>query len=317
MARPTSWKELSIGLLAAALVVGVALAILIFGSVGRLHGKTATVYATVDAARGLIGGSEVWLDGQKIGLVRSISFRPPTVNPRERLVIKMAVLDEQRPNLRLDSRVTIRAGATLIGDEVVYLSSGTARMREVVDGDTIHGGQQSDVEEMTSDMALAAKEFPGIMENVKLLTAQLQETEGTLDALGIDMGKLGSVRMRSTRLLSRLTSGTGTLSLAMGATGTMRERAAAAMAQVDSVRALVGSSRTSLGRFRRDSTLIIEMDRIRAELAEVQRLAASPVGTIGRARTDSVIIRNIHRDLAAMDSLVADMKKHPLRYIAF
>jgi hypothetical protein len=33
--------------------------------------------------------------------------------------------------------------------------------------------------------------------------------------------------------------------------------------------------------------------------------------------TDSAIVLNVHRDLAALDSLVADVKKHPLRYIAF
>jgi hypothetical protein len=38
---------------------------------------------------------------------------------------------------------------------------------------------------------------------------------------------------------------------------------------------------------------------------------------VGRFRTDSIIVRNIHRDLAEVDSLIADVKKHPLRYIAF
>jgi hypothetical protein len=34
-------------------------------------------------------------------------------------------------------------------------------------------------------------------------------------------------------------------------------------------------------------------------------------------RNDSAIVRAIRRDLLAIDSLRADMKKHPLRYIAF
>ena len=94
-------------------------------------------------------------------------------------------------------------------------------------------------------------------------------------------------------------------------------RASMIMARVDSIRALVGSDQHSLGRFRRDSTLVIEIRNARVELAEVRRLASSPNGTIGRFRMDSIIIRNIHRDLAEVDSLIADVKKHPLRYIAF
>jgi hypothetical protein len=321
MARSLRWKELLIGILAAFAVVGGALSILIFGSIGRLHGKVSTVYVTTNAARGVIGGTEVWLDGQKVGLVRTVTFRPATVPPKERLVITMAVLDNARLNLRMDSRVQIQAGGNLIGDQVIYLSSGTFSSRGVVDGDTIRGGEQDDVEEVTSEMSLATREFPGIIENVKLLAAQLQTAEGTLGALGIEKGgtQMTEVRARSARLMARaLGSGShGTVAMAMGGNGVLQARAKTAMAQVDSVKALVMSNKHSLGRFQRDSTLVIEMGRIREELAEVQRLAESPTGTVGRIRTDSVIVRNVHRNLVSMDSLFADLKKHPFRYIVF
>jgi hypothetical protein len=310
MARSLRWKELLIGIIAAFAVVGGALSILIFGSIGRLHGKVSTVYVTTNAARGVIGGTEVWLDGQKVGLVRTVTFRPATVPPKERLVITMAVLDNARLNLRMDSRVQIQAGGNLIGDQVIYLSSGTFSSRGVVDGDTIRGGEQDDVEEVTSEMSL-----------VKLLAAQLQTAEGTLGALGIEKGgtQMTEVRARSARLMARaLGSGShGTVAMAMGGNGVLQARAKTAMAQVDSVKALVMSNKHSLGRFQRDSTLVIEMGRIREELAEVQRLAESPTGTVGRIRTDSVIVRNVHRNLVSMDSLFADLKKHPFRYIVF
>jgi hypothetical protein len=94
-------------------------------------------------------------------------------------------------------------------------------------------------------------------------------------------------------------------------------RAKRAVAQVDSIRALLASDNHSLGRFRRDSTLMSSVAAVRAELARLQALATDPNGTIGRARADSIIIRNIHRDFVSLDSLFADIKKHPLRYIAF
>ncbi len=319
MNRNPGWKDLSIGLLAGAGIVAVALFILVWGRVGRLRGKTVTVYATTDAARGVIGGTEVWLDGQKIGLVKGISFRPPSVDPQQRLIMTLEILDKDRPNLRLDSKVDIRAGTSLIGDQVVALSSGSATGRSVVNGDTIHGGRQADVEEATSDFAKASREFPGIIENVKLLSAQLQTAKGTLGAFGVDMHmpELSGVKLRSTRLLSRVFHGDGTVSRAMSGSGELRTRATRAMAQVDSIKALLASNDHALGRFRRDSTLILEMQRVRAELANVQALANSPTGTIGRMRTDSVIVRNVHRDMASLDSLVAAVKKHPFHYIIF
>jgi phospholipid/cholesterol/gamma-HCH transport system substrate-binding protein len=308
MARRTTWKDLIIGLLAVCAILGVGLSILIFGRPGRLHGKTVSLFATSDAARGVIGGTEVWLDGQKVGLVTGISFRPPSTKPSERLVISMDVLDAALSQLRLDSKVDIRSGTSIIGDQVVYLSSGTAKMRQVLPGDTIHGGIQADVEEVTSDMALASREFPGILENVKLLAAQLQTAKGTLGALGIEKGgpEIAIARMKSTRLVSWAFSSRGTLGLAMRGSGALQARAAAAMTQVDSIR-----------RFRRDSTLMLEITRVRSELADVQRLAESPTGTVGRMRADSVIVRNIHRDIMSLDSLFAAVKQHPFRYIVF
>jgi hypothetical protein len=89
------------------------------------------------------------------------------------------------------------------------------------------------------------------------------------------------------------------------------------MAQADSIRFLVSSNQHSLGRFRRDSTLAGEVGRIRDELRDIERQAASPDGTIGRMRSDSAIVRNLSRDRAVFDSLFVDLKKHPLRYIAF
>jgi hypothetical protein len=119
------------------------------------------------------------------------------------------------------------------------------------------------------------------------------------------------------RVMSRLSGGNGTIALAMNNSDLLVARAKRAMAQTDSLRALLATNDNSLGRFRRDSTIMGVASRLRGELGEIQRLAASPNGTIGRIRADSAIIHAVHRDLAALDSLIADMKKHPLRYNPF
>jgi ABC-type transporter Mla subunit MlaD len=319
MAHRPQWQNLRIGIIAAAAVVIGAVLILVFGRVGIIHGKKITLFVTTDAARGVIRGTEVWLDGQKVGLVKAISFRAPTVSRSDRLVLELHVLESARPHLRQDTRVQVRSGGSIIGDQVVALTSGTVRSPPVSDGDTIHAGEQMDLESLGSDAVAASRELPAILGNVKILAAQLRTAEGTLGAFGLDQGgpQVAGVRAKTERLMSRLGDSRGTVGLAFESTGALRDRAARAMAQVDSIRALLGSSQHSLGRFRRDSTLVREIGRLRAELQEVQRLAASPTGTIGRLRTDSAIVRNVHRDLVSLDSLFLDLKKHPLRYIAF
>lgn len=318
MAHRPGWKELHVGILSSVAVILVAVLILTFGRVGTLHGKTFPLYVTISAARGVIRGTDVWLDGQRVGQVRAITFRPPTVPAGERLLISLNVLDDARPHIRLDTKVQVRSGGTLIGDQVVYMTTGTSRMRAVNAGDTIHSSDQTDFESMTSDAAEAAKEFPAIIDNVKLLATQLQAAQGTLGALGVEVRnpEMTRVRVKAARLMARLSDSNNVLGAAMGS-GLLQQHAQRAMAQVDSIRALLSSNEHSLGRFRRDSTLLQNVAELRTEMRRLQELADSPAGTIGRFRTDSAVTRGIHLDLAALDSLFADMKKHPTRYIAF
>jgi hypothetical protein len=79
----------------------------------------------------------------------------------------------------------------------------------------------------------------------------------------------------------------------------------------------VGSPNTSLGRFRRDSTLLANVDDIRAELADIQRELDEPSGTAGRILRDSAMTGALAGARREMTLLFADIKKHPGRYISF
>jgi phospholipid/cholesterol/gamma-HCH transport system substrate-binding protein len=320
MAHQTRWSDLPLGIIAACVILLAALATLVYARVGSLHGKTFTLYLTTDAARGVASGTEVWLDGQKVGLVKSVGFRPPSVDPHQRVVLSLDVLESARKQIRQDTHAQIRSGASLIGDQVIALSSGTSGVGGVVSGDTIRSDPQTDVQTLTGDASAAAKSLPGILANVRMLASQLHSARSTVGAFTTEGGgvQLERVHAKSSRVLGRLTgAGTSRGTLGLVRSGVLQERAGHAMAEVDSIRALLGSNQHSLGRFRRDSTLVGVVDRVRGELADLQRLANSPRGTIGRARTDTAITANIDRARASMDSLFADLKQHPLRYIVF
>ena len=319
MSRRLRWRNLALGVASAAVVLTVALLILVYGRVGTLRGKTFQIYVTTDAARGVIRGTEVWLDGQKVGLVKNVDFRAASTSAKERLILSLEILDVARSHVRADSRVDIRAGGTLIGNQVVYITSGTAKNAVIADGDTLHSGEQSDLESAVSKAAVAVREFPAVMANVKVLAAQLQSAQGTIGAVMGFKGdvKFGAMRARTERVIGRLSSSSGTISLALSDSALLRARVQAAMARADSIRQLLASDSHSLGRFRKDSTLARDVADIRSELGRVRSLLNNPDGTIGRLRTDSALVRAVHRDFAAFDSLFTDLKKHPLRYIAF
>jgi phospholipid/cholesterol/gamma-HCH transport system substrate-binding protein len=320
MARRLAWSDVRGGVIASVAIVVVVVLTLTFSRVGALHGRTFRLYAIVGEARGLTRGSEVWLNGQKVGRVLDIRFRSPeTADTTRRLEIDMEVLDRHRMALRRDAVAEIRPGGSVIGPPVVYLSRGTTRAGPLEPGDTVQARPQADVEGATVQFGAAAREFPVIINNVKVLTAQLQSTQGAVGALlnGPGLGELQRARIRASHVAGRL-SGTGSAgSVGLIMRGDLGARAQRVMARADSVRALLGSPSTSLGRFRRDSSLTSEVADIRDELALVRRQLDESQGTAGRVLHDSALASSLGEAQRQMTLLFADLKAHPFRYFSF
>jgi len=126
MPRKIHWTELRVGLIAAAALAALVLFIMLFARVGALHGKKATLFVVTADATGVLKGTEVWLSGQKIGLVSDVRFRPSSTDTAERLVIESEILAERLPPIRRDSRATIGPGSSMIGVPVVFITAGSA-----------------------------------------------------------------------------------------------------------------------------------------------------------------------------------------------
>ncbi|MEO5818318.1 MAG: MlaD family protein [Gemmatimonadaceae bacterium] len=292
-----------------------------YSRVGALHGDTLILYANVGEARGVLVGSEVWLSGQKIGKINDIRFLSPDVaDTSARIEIKMEVLARYRAAIHRDAIAQIRNGGTIIGAPVMYLSPGSGQTAEIRDGDTLSTHPQADVEGTTGQFGAATREFPVIINNVKLLASQLQGTGGTVGALlhtpgGPGVNQLKRARMEATRLADRVESGGGTVGAFMQ--GQLTHRSDLIMARVDSVRALLASDNTSYGRFRRDSTLLNDVGDIRNELSIIRAQVDESRGTAGRVLHDSALTNAVTDAERQMSLLFADIKKHPLRYLKF
>ena len=319
MSRRTGWKELVVGLIALATVTGAGLAVLVFARVGTLHGSTFRLFARTNEARGVIRSSEVWLGGQKVGVVKQVAFMAPAAADSDRVLIVMEILSSARREIRLNSTAQVRSGGTLIGAPVVYLSVGTSAARAVSPGDTIHSIPQSDLETMTSKFAIASRQFPEIIDNIKVLNQQLNGVQGTLGAFAIEHGgtELTRARAQAARLAARIAAPTGTVGLALSPQSSLAARARRAMARADSVRALITSNGNSYGRLRRDSTLMREVADIRTEIDIVRARMASPTSTIGRAHADSALFDALAGMRREMTLIMADIHRRPLRYVHF
>jgi len=320
MARRLAWSNVRGGLVALVVIVGICVATLKYARVGALRGDRFRLYAVMGAARGAMKGSEVWLMGQKIGKITDIRFRSPgESDTSSRVLVEMEVLEKYREAMRRDAVAQIRPGGSLIGAVVVYLTSGTASERMIRDGDTVYAKPQADAESATAQFGAATKELPAIIGNVKAIRSEMESTSGTVGVLMRSArGEGGALQSASTRLAHlrrRMGNERGSLGRIM--TGGLGTRARVVMARADSVRTLVGSSSTSLGRFKRDSTLITEVAEIREELAKVRASLSESRGTAGRVLHDSAAFSALGEAHEEMTLLLADLKKHPLRYNPF
>jgi hypothetical protein len=207
----------------------------------------------------------------------------------------------------------------MIGAMVMYLSAGSAGAPIIRDSDTVRAKAQSDAESATAQFSAVTRELPAIIGNVKTIRSELDSSGGTIGAMvnggGVQRAPLQSAMANMGRLRRRLSDGRGSMGRIMD--GDLGARAQRVLSRADSVRALVGSSKTSLGRFRRDSTLMTEVADVRDELAKVRASLAEARGTAGRMARDSAVfsaLGEVHRE---MTLLLADLKKHPLRYNPF
>src|SRR5258706_8805511 len=139
MPRQLHWRELTGGMIAAAVIAALTIAVLLFARVGGLHGKKVTLYVVTGEAPGVLAGTDVWLAGKKEGEVKDISFRPATVPGLERILIRTEFLKEALPSVRRESYAPIKSRRRrLVRAPGVFITSGALWSPLLRDGDTVH-----------------------------------------------------------------------------------------------------------------------------------------------------------------------------------
>lgn len=316
MARDTTWKDLKVGILAAVALVALVLSIFVFARVGAIRGEKFRLYFLTGDAAGVLKGTEVWISGRKVGLVTTVEYLATTTPVADRMVVETEILASDFPLIRRNSSAEIRPGGNLIGSPVVMISGGTASSPAVQDGDTLNVVEGVMIEGMMTSVRRVTSEVSALGSDLNSAIAQAKSPRGTTGAyLQKGMPALSATSAQFSRLQRQLTTGTGTAGLAMknGLFG----KASAIMSSVDSLRTMLATGSGNVGRFRRDSTLGPTVQALMARVDSLRTVAENPVGNVGRARSDSTLSRELARARRELDALMKDIKKHPLRYIAF
>jgi hypothetical protein len=306
-----TWRKLLPGLVALAVTIFAAVGIVMFASAGSVRGDSVRLHVVSDEARGVMRGTDVWLSGQRIGVVSDIAFLPPSADTNAHVVMTVTVEADEASNIRRDSRTDVRVGARLMGPVVVYIEPGTPQSAPVADGDTLRTERRADVELAMVKLSNATSEFTPLMSDAKAVMAQMRNPRGTIGAFmtsGLPQ-PVHELRARLVRISNR--NGTG-----VAARGFLA-RARLALARADSVRRFVASPASSFGRFRRDATLAAAVDDLRTELSTLEAQLRDGDGTLARVGADRALTNAVAAAKIEMAELFADMRRRPSRYINF
>ena len=312
MAPRLTWSRLVPGIITIAVVIIATVGVLMYSSVGRVPGEKLRLYVVTNSAHGVMRGTEVWLAGQKVGVVEDVRFRPVTTDTQARVIMAIDVRARDAAQIRHDSDVRVRTGSNLVGPIVVYVSAGTPASPAARDGDTLVAPALGDVQDAVRRLGEATKNFGPLMNDARAVMSYTRNPHGTVGAL-----RRSGLGGEMTELRSQVSA----LREAFGGSSPARARfmssARVTLARVDSVRALLKSQENSIGRFRRDSTLGRTFASLRDEVAALRARMDEPTGTFQRFAADSAIQEALVTAQREMAILMEDFRKRPLRYIAF
>jgi ABC-type transporter Mla subunit MlaD len=306
---PPSWRNLAGGIVALIIIIGGALSIIAFARVGSLKGDTYTAYILADQASGILKGTDVWLQGQKVGVVKAVGFRSGSA---VQTVLQVEVLSPYKQFIRKDSRVEFKPGGTFVGAQVVALRVGSSTAPVLEDGDTLTRVSIIDPDLRSNELTEAGQDFPQIVTSLRSIGSDLSKTQSQFSSLGEHRSGLQLVMKHMTQFTARKK---GTLPL-LTRDHTLNERARIAIKRADSLLDFAHEPGT-LSRMKADSGFSRALASARLELDSVRIRIAREDGAAGRFLSDA----QLQRDLEALSNEIArtlaDFGKRPDRYSPF
>lgn len=283
----------------AALLVGVAGTLWL---ARRGFGGGYTMYSQFPWGAGLKQGQQVLLAGVGVGYVDRVELQPNGY-----LDVTLEIEDEYR--IPEGTTATVVA-VGFFGDQAVALTPDSALLRGLPPGASIPPMAPGD----TIPRGRPAPGIAELLQRVDTITADVSGLTSALNRQFVTRGGFQDVHrtVESTqRLVDELAVVAAEQSRNLTATLAMFRRSAAAVdsATVDSVVRNVNQATANLAR------LTTELNGTTTQLNGILAKLDSGQGSAGMLLTDTMLYANVRNLVARMDSLTADFKKNPRKYI--
>ena len=288
--------EVSVGIL-----ITVAVIVLILGTLWLARGGLKSgypLYTRFAWGQNLKQGQPVLLAGVSVGYVGDVTLR------------RDGYLDVM---LRIDDQYTVPKGSTAVvkpvgifGDVAVALMPPLpVPATSYASGDTVPPGPVS------ADIGQIMSRVDTIGQSISVLTHALQQQvveAGTLKEIHRTMASAAAL---SAQLQTVVLQQNRNLTQTMAA---FRDAATHMSNAVDS--AQLSATMTNLRQTSENSArLVANIDSTNAQIAALLTQARTGNGTVGKLLSDSLLYTDVRKSVQQLDSLIADIKKNPRKYI--
>jgi len=283
--------EVLVGLL---LIATIAIAVV--GSLWLARGglsKGYPLYAKFPWGAGLKQGQPVWLVGVSVGYVDNVDLKQDGI-----LITTLRITDDYK--VPLGSKATVVPNG-IFGDMAVALTPLRPNPRSFNPGDTVPVGPT------TPGIAQITAKADSIARSVNTVTSALEQEM-------VAAGGLRDMRQAiagTNRLIADFSSIAAEQSRQLSATMTSLRRAASAVdpVKVDSTMTNIRTASANMAAM--SAELRATSEKLDLILAKVD----SGSGSAAKLLNDPGVYNDVRGLLARMDSLVADVKRNPRRYI--
>jgi phospholipid/cholesterol/gamma-HCH transport system substrate-binding protein len=264
-------------------------------------------------ARGLTPGAEVWVAGSPSGRVTRVLFDDPDGPAESRVVIHATLHWAAVPFLRSDARATISSSA-LLAPVVLKLDPGNPRNGPFDYADTLTVPDVRSTDHLLSLAREGREAVDSLTSLAAALSVKMAEGPGSAARLRGDTALIGRLQVMSER--ARAISVALKAEQAFPARVTADSLGPALAAVAGNLRGLRGEERAA------EATgavldLAARLDRISENLDRLDRGLRAGRGTAGRAAYDDEIERQLAAFQARMDSLKAELRRDPGRWLRF
>jgi phospholipid/cholesterol/gamma-HCH transport system substrate-binding protein len=305
--KKLAWSKLKVGLVVAAALLVLFLAVLFAGSIENIFSPKVTLKAQIENANGLRAGAPVWLYGIEVGSVSDIRLEGA-----HETSVTLSVGKRYLGFIRKDARISVLTMG-LLGDKYVDLAAGSPEAPPIGPGDVIQGAVRRDL--ATAGAESMAK-ITEVIARLERLFAKIEGGEGTLAKLINDpslYNNLNGATQNLAKVTRDMTNREGTVSKLINDPSLYDNLR-------DSTQNLAQVSRELMneeGTFRmllKKPALYENLNKASGEFSATIEKLNQADGIAGKLIADKDLAADIKETVKELNGLIKDVKEHPDRY---